>query len=100
MNAKLQGKEKRSNELQRHGSRLQYEELQVRPDQPAFKRDGDGFRTALRVQLFEDRSHVNFDGQLADVKDCTDLLVAFTVGEILENLVLMLTELRVRHRFH
>ena len=54
--------------------------VHVRPDQPAFKRDGDGFRTALRVQLFEGRSHVTFDGQLADVKDCTDLLVASTLA--------------------
>ena len=76
-------KEKRSNELQRHASRLQYEVLDDTPDQPAFNRDGHGFRTTLRVQLFEDRSHVTFDGQLADVKDCTDLLVASTVGKIL-----------------
>jgi len=39
------GRRSSSNELQRHAARPLYEELHVRPDQPAFNRDRYGFRT-------------------------------------------------------
>ncbi len=57
-------------------------------------------RTALRVELFEDRSHVTFDGSTADVQDGTDLLVASTIGKMVSDPTFTPTEFRVRHRFH
>src|SRR5260370_15747786 len=73
--------------------------LLARLEQPALASDGNSFCTAHCVQLCEYSFYVTPYRVFADIKNCSNFLIASAVGNILQNFKLTLREFGMGHRF-